>query len=80
MLNQAFAITPSDSEVQPAHEAIYVGGAGDLSITTRIPDGVGGWTNTTVTLVGLTAGRLLPIYATRINATGTTATALVGLR
>lgn len=80
MLGIAFAITPHDLNVVPAHEAIYVGGAGDMSVTTRIPDGSGGFTESTVTLVGLEVGRLLPISAHRVNATGTTATNLVGFR
>lgn len=80
MLRIAFDITPSGNVV-PAHEAIYVGGAGDMSVTTRILDSQSGeYVETTVLLVGLTAGRLLPISVHRVNAGGTTATGLVGWR
>lgn len=79
MLSIAFNITPSDTDVVPAHEAIYIGGDGDLTVTTRIPDGFGGFTETDVTLKGLVAGRLLPISVYKVKA-ATTATELVGWR
>lgn len=65
-------ITPSDtvSLAAPAR-ALYVGGAGNISIQPL--------EGPAVTLVGVPAGALLPISVTRVNVTGTTATDLVGL-
>lgn len=80
MLRIAFPITPSDSVPVDAHEAIYVGGTGNLSVTTRIPDGQGGFTESTVSLTGIQAGVFHPMAVHRINATGTTATGIVGWR
>jgi hypothetical protein len=68
-----FAITTSDTNnfaVVP--DAIYIGGAGNLVAV--MPDG------STVTFTGVLAGTVLPISCIRVNATNTTATALVGLK
>jgi hypothetical protein len=68
-----FAITASDTNnfaVVP--DAIYIGGAGNLVAV--MPDG------TTVTFTGVLAGTVLPISCIRVNASSTTATALVGLK
>jgi hypothetical protein len=66
----AFAITPADSDlVQPAR-ALYVGGAGNLTIET-----VGG---STVTLTAIPAGVFVPISVKRV-AEATTATSIIGL-
>ena len=67
-----FAVAASDSVDLP-HEtrAIYVGSSGDLSVV--LVDG------STVTLAGVLAGSLVPVRATRVKATSTTATLLVGL-
>jgi hypothetical protein len=51
--------------------ALYVGGGGNLAV--RLQDG------TELTLANMPAGTLLPIRVTRILATGTTATEIVGL-
>ena len=68
----AYAVTPSDGADQPfATRAIYVGGAGNVRITTT-----GGHD---VTFSGLTAGSILPVRAARIWATSTTATLMIGL-
>lgn len=86
MLSKFFTITPSDTDDQPAMEALYVGGAGNISITSKVPDGTvtnGGvpqWVETTVVLTAVPVGSLLPISPARINATNTTATLMVGLR
>lgn len=71
-LKNAFAITTSDT-VNFANDilAFYVGGVGNVTIFT-----VGGHT---VLLTAVVVGTVYYIRCRRINATGTTATALVGL-
>jgi hypothetical protein len=68
---RAAAITPSDTvNLKATTRGIYVGGAGDV---VAIIGGVA------VTFTAVPAGSVLPIAATRINSTATTATALVAL-
>lgn len=68
----AFAITPHDSNtLSYATRALWVGGTGDVKITTINGD--------TVTLSGALAGTYIPIRAKLVFSTGTTATLLVGL-
>jgi hypothetical protein len=68
----AAAVTPNDStDLSNDSRALYVGGAGDLSIVT-----VGG---DTVTLSSVPAGSMLSIMVRRVRATGTTATNIVSL-
>lgn len=68
----AAAITPSDSTdfVGGACRGIYIGGAGNITAI------VGG---SAILFTALPAGMILPIAATRVNATATTATAMVAL-
>jgi len=69
--DKAEAIAPNDgADLTNTTRGIYVGGAGNIVAT------VGG---TDVTFTAVQAGTVLPIRATRIKATGTTATGLVGL-
>lgn len=69
----AVAVTPNDGTDLPyATTAIWVGGAGNVALDT-----VGGEAN--VLISGIGAGTLLPIQATRVRATGTTATLIVAL-
>ena len=66
------AVTPSDStDLTTLARAIYVGGAGNVAAVQH--DG------TAVTFTGVPAGTVLPIAVRRINATNTTATAIVAL-
>ena len=68
------AITPSNSadfDDLGVCRAIYVGGAGDISI---IDDG-----GVTTVFVGAQAGSIIPVQTSRVNVTGTTATSLVAL-
>ncbi len=60
-----------DSDLPNACRAIYVGGAGDVSITTL--------KGATVVFSGAVAGSVLPIACTRVNSSATTATNLVAL-
>lgn len=68
------SITPGDSTDLTASRirAIYVGGAGDISIT-ALND-----TNPVV-LPAVPAGTILPIMPKYIRSTGTTATSIVGI-
>lgn len=71
----AFAVTPSDTVSFTAGQepaALYIGGSGNVSIVTA--DG------TDVVFQSAVAGSILPVWAARVNATGTTATGIVGLR
>ena len=70
--DHAAAITPSDTvDLSAPCNAIYVGGAGALTVIT-----VGG---ETVAFPAVPAGAIIPIRATRIKATGTVATNLVAM-
>ncbi len=68
----AFAVTPSDTDEQPAYKSIYVGGGGDITLSWD-----GGKTN--VLFTALPSGAVLNATSARIMATGTTATAMVGM-
>lgn len=63
------AVTKSDDTVL-AFGAIYVGGAGDVTI--KHAEG-----GAAVTYVGVPAGTILPVSGVRVMSTGTTATNMV---
>lgn len=66
------AITPSDSTVlTPPTRALYVGGAGDVTVVT-----VGG---SVLDFKAVPVGTTLPVQAQMVKATGTTATFILGL-
>lgn len=68
----AAEITPNNStDLTTATRGIYVGVSGDLKVDTLKGD--------TVTFVGLSAGVIHPIRATRIYATGTDADDIVAV-
>lgn len=70
----AAAVTPTDNTTltNGPCRAIYIGGPGDLAI---IP-----YNDTVaVTFVGCYTGMVLPVMATSIQSTGTTATSIVAL-
>lgn len=66
----AAAITPSDTTAQ-TYRAIYVGGAGNVAVTTT-----GG---NVVTFTAPPVGSIIPVEVQKVMATNTTATLLVGL-
>jgi hypothetical protein len=67
-----FAIAPSDgNDLAMVTRAIFVGSGGALKVTMLA--------GSTLTLDPVPAGMLLPLRVRRVHATGTTATALVGL-
>lgn len=69
--NHAAAVTKSDSTVfSPAASALYVGGTGDVVVTTE-----GG---EDATFIGVPTGFILPIRCTKVKA-ATTATNIVRL-
>ena len=68
----AVAVTPSDAdELATVSRALYIGGAGNVVVVTYGGD--------TVTLVGATAGQIIPIRVKQVKATSTTATSIVSL-
>jgi hypothetical protein len=70
--SNAAAVTPNDSnDLAATSRAIYVGGAGNLAVITA-----GGQT---VTFTGVLAGAILPIRASRVMLTNTTATSIMAL-
>lgn len=68
----AAAVTPSDSaQISRVARALYVGGSGDVKLVTE--------EGNTVTFQDIVAGSILPVKATKVFATGTTATNIVAL-
>ncbi|SMD17129.1 hypothetical protein [Rhizobium sp. RU36D] len=68
----AFAITPSDAtELAEPTRGIYVGQGGDISVIMLAGEAV--------VLRSVAAGSILPLRVRRVQATGTTASHLVGL-
>lgn len=65
----AEAITTSDTVDLASPSVVYVGGGGDVKVTTANGD--------VVTFTGLVAGGVIPVRVKRVWATGTTATNLV---
>ena len=65
------AITPSDT-ADNTFSAIYVGGAGNVSVVMESGD--------TVTFTAPPVGTILPIRVVKVRATLTTATLLIGLQ
>lgn len=68
----AYAITPNDGADLPSiARGIYVGGSGDLALTTA--------SGSLVNFVGVPAGAILPLWTCKVASTGTTATGLIAL-
>ncbi len=65
------AVTPSDSTVLTGVRGLWVGTAGDVAIVAR--DG------TTAVLANVADGTLVPVEATKVKSTGTTASDIVAL-
>ncbi|HYH69007.1 MAG TPA: hypothetical protein VD866_30210 [Urbifossiella sp.] len=63
--------THNTNELATYCRAIYVGGSGNLRVTTVRGD--------TITLTGVVVGTIIPVRAKVVFATGTTATNLVAL-
>lgn len=70
----AEAITPADSDLNQFTRSIYVGGAGDLTVTMAGDEG-----DAIVTFKAVPVGQILPIRVSQIRATLTTATLIVAM-
>ena len=71
--SHAVAITPNNStDLTEATRGVYVGASGNLKV-----DMLGG--ETAIIFVGLAAGLIHPLRVTRVYATGTTATDIIGV-
>ena len=69
----ASAVTPHDTNpLGNVSKALFVGGAGNIAL--RLVDD-----SSDVTFTGVTAGSILPVRASHIRATSTTATNIVNL-
>lgn len=66
----------SDSDLATVCRGVYVGGAGDVKVDLY---GDGNNAGGTVTFVGVQAGSVLPIVVSRVYATGSSATSMIGL-
>jgi hypothetical protein len=66
------AITPG-VEITPPVRAIWIGGAGDVAV-------VASGDATAQVLKGVAAGQLIPVEVRRVEASGTTASDIVGIR
>lgn len=70
--NDGFSVTPSDvSTLTDITRAIYVGTAGNISLTLT--------SGAALTFMNVPSGTILPVRATEVKATGTSATDLIGL-
>jgi hypothetical protein len=67
---QAQGVTPDDNETITVTRALYIGGAGDVSAFINSQQ---------VTFKAVPVGTILPVAATAVYATGTTATHIVAL-
>lgn len=71
--SKAVALTPNnDADLANIPRAIYVGGAGNLTVTMLGQSG-------TTLFTAVPAGTILPIQIKRLHATGTTAAAIVAV-
>lgn len=69
---KAVAVTPNnDAVLIDGLRALYVGGAGNVSVVT--------WRDDTVTFVNVPEGAIIPIRVKRVRATDTTATNILAL-
>lgn len=71
--NEAYAVTPSDT-ADNTYAYFYVGGAGDVTV---VPSTSGA---TAVTLKAVPVGATIYLKVSKIMATNTTATNIVGFR
>jgi hypothetical protein len=77
LFRHAAAVTPhaSNNFARGLMDAFYVGVTGNVVAVIDTPTG-----EVTVTFTGVPAGAIIPLRCKRINASGTTATNIVGLQ
>lgn len=67
-----FAVTPNDSTtLAETTRALYVGSAGAIAVLMA--------SGASITFPGVPAGTMLPVRVTKVMATGTSATDIIGL-
>jgi hypothetical protein len=70
--SHGFAVTPHDTNVlSETTRALYVGSAGTLAVVMA--------SGASFTFTGVASGTVLPVRATKVMATGTSATEILGL-
>jgi hypothetical protein len=70
--SHGFAITPDDdTDLDETTRALYVGGGGDITLTLA--------SGAALNFTNVVSGTILPLRSVRVQATGTTATGIVGL-
>jgi len=67
----AAAVTPNDSTNLAQPSVIYVGGAGNVKVTTA--------QGTAVTFTAVNSGTVIPVQVLRVWSTGTTATSMTAV-
>jgi hypothetical protein len=67
----AIAITPADSDLAHPVRSLYIGGNGNLRVTTI--------NGQDVTFTNISAGTILPVSVRRVWSTNTTSTSILGL-
>ena len=67
----AAAVTPNDSTNLPQASVIYVGGAGNVKVTTA--------QGSDVTFANVNSGTVLPVQVIRVWSTGTSASSLTAI-
>ncbi len=74
---QGVAIVPTNNTQIGPYAGLWIGVGGDVTVVFRNGDGAGGVTP--VTFSNVPSGTLLPIGVQGVNATGTTASGILGL-
>lgn len=69
--NGVIAVTPSDSTILSGVTKLYVGGAGAVAVTMR--------NGSAAVFSAVPVGTILPVRATQVLSTGTTATLILAL-
>jgi hypothetical protein len=70
--SHGFAITPDDeSDLYETTRALYVGGTGDIAVILA--------SGAALVFTNIAGGTILPLRTRRVQATGTSATGIVGL-
>ena len=70
--SHGFAVTPHDTNpLSETTRALYVGSAGTLAVVLT--------SGAAITFAGVASGTVLPVRVTKVMATGTSATDIVGL-